>query len=177
MQTLRDESRSVNPTARYQATVCRTHLFMAFCTTALVLAAPVSAQQIYKWVDENGKTHYSESPPDKGKAKKVEPPASAPTSGVPPKSARSTSELELEFRQRQTARAEAARKEEAEEEKQRRDAKRECIRARNQLEELRQQVPLYTLNEKGERVYLTDKERKTDAEDAAARVAKYCKDS
>ncbi len=34
-----------------------------FCCAALLLAAPNLASRIYKWVDENGVTHYSETKP------------------------------------------------------------------------------------------------------------------
>ncbi|MEM7081522.1 MAG: DUF4124 domain-containing protein [Pseudomonadota bacterium] len=35
------------------------------CLTALMLAAPVAAEQMFKWVDENGVTHYGDSVPAK----------------------------------------------------------------------------------------------------------------
>ncbi len=34
-----------------------------FCCTALLLAAPAAPSRTYKWVDENGLTHYSETRP------------------------------------------------------------------------------------------------------------------
>jgi hypothetical protein len=42
----------------------RNRFFAALC---LLLLLPLSAQAvIYKWYDENGKVHYSQSPPPKG---------------------------------------------------------------------------------------------------------------
>lgn len=49
---------------------------------ALLLASSASHAEIYKWVDANGKTHYSERKGDAGRAKAVElkvTPQSAPT--------------------------------------------------------------------------------------------------
>ena len=37
----------------------------------LALAAPAAAQQLYKWVDKDGKTHYSDTPPAGQEAKAV----------------------------------------------------------------------------------------------------------
>jgi Domain of unknown function (DUF4124) len=40
----------------------RLPLFLA----VLLIAAPVAAQQIYRWIDEKGTTHYSQDPPPAG---------------------------------------------------------------------------------------------------------------
>src|SRR3954471_14664939 len=37
-----------------------------------VAAAAVDAQQLYRWVDKDGRVHYSEQPPPKDSAKSVE---------------------------------------------------------------------------------------------------------
>src|SRR4051795_10747432 len=82
-----------------------------------LLAAPVSAD-MYKWTDENGKTHYSDQPPPNAitksetiKAAKPQanpaaapPPAAAGQPGaIPPKSA---NDQEMEFRKRRLQQAE-----------------------------------------------------------------------
>lgn len=51
----------------------------------LALSAPVHAQ-MYKWVDKEGKTHYTDSPPPHD-AKSVTPPPAARTSAAPSKDA------------------------------------------------------------------------------------------
>ena len=56
---------------------------------ALVLCGPVAAQQVYKWKDANGATHYSDSPPARGaytrRATVADPvqAAAAPATGEP----------------------------------------------------------------------------------------------
>jgi len=37
----------------------------------LMMISPVTQGDLYKWVDENGKTHYGDSPPEKAKLKKI----------------------------------------------------------------------------------------------------------
>jgi hypothetical protein len=45
----------------------------ALCVLMLFFISPLSIAQIYKWVDENGKTHYSQTPPPvKQKTKSVQ---------------------------------------------------------------------------------------------------------
>ena len=40
-------------------------------TMLLLLLSPVSHGQLYKWVDENGKVHYGDSPPENVKLKTI----------------------------------------------------------------------------------------------------------
>ncbi|MFZ9038488.1 MAG: glutaredoxin domain-containing protein [Gammaproteobacteria bacterium] len=37
----------------------------------LMFLSPVTQGELYKWVDENGRIHYGDSPPDKAKLKKI----------------------------------------------------------------------------------------------------------
>jgi uncharacterized protein DUF4124 len=43
---------------------------------ALLLGTPVTAGGLYKWVDDQGGVHYSDKPPEKGKARELEVPPS-----------------------------------------------------------------------------------------------------
>ncbi|MDH3760998.1 MAG: glutaredoxin family protein [Gammaproteobacteria bacterium] len=37
----------------------------------LLMVSPIAQADLYKWVDENGKIHYGDSPPDNAKLKKI----------------------------------------------------------------------------------------------------------
>lgn len=50
---------------------------------ALVIAAPVAAAQVYKWVDEDGVTHYTQQPPPGGEAQVIDPDVAQPTAAPP----------------------------------------------------------------------------------------------
>ncbi len=87
----------------------------AFGLAALiaVTAAPVAAQQVYKWVDENGRVHYSNSPPPSGAARgsvqAVEPKVSTmPAPRVDPNAAQARREQDLQRRVDQLEREQAA---------------------------------------------------------------------
>jgi len=51
--------------------MCRTAATSIF-VLMLCATMPVSAGEIYKWTDENGKVHFSEYPPEQGEADSVD---------------------------------------------------------------------------------------------------------
>jgi hypothetical protein len=126
------------------------------------------AQSIYKWVDEKGVTHFSESPPADGKATKVE---VRPTGPEKPR-VDNWRERELESRQRRTqkdvAEEEARRKEET-------GRAERCRRARDGLETVTNSRGVYKLDDKGERVYLEDKDRPAAIENWTQEVERNCR--
>jgi hypothetical protein len=128
--------------------------------------------QVYKWVDSKGVTHYDEKPPENSKSKEVRlresTPSSKPASGAaaPAAGASSLQERDRAFRQRQAAREE----EETRQANARTQREAECKEARSRLADLRQTPRLYDMNEKGERVFLSDKQRD---ETIAAREQEY----
>ena len=75
------------------------------CLT-LVLASADSDAEIYKWVDANGQTHYSERRDDAGKAKPLDVrPAPAPASTPATASPQYWQDQERLFRQREVERS------------------------------------------------------------------------
>jgi Domain of unknown function (DUF4124) len=72
-----------------------------FVIALLVMAFSVSAD-IYKWVDANGKVHYSNTPPPEVKGTKVKVDDPAPPTGpaTPPATAEYWRQKDEEFRQR-----------------------------------------------------------------------------
>ena len=46
--------------------------FATFVTLAVLVSAPVSAQRVYRWVDQNGRVTYSQNPPPANTASKVD---------------------------------------------------------------------------------------------------------
>ena len=116
-------------------------------------ALTAHAQQIYKWVDDKGVTQYTTTPPPTGKAQAIR---TAPAS--PAAAAKTWQEQEIEFRARQVERAEAEHKEKrAQQDAARRHAT--CVAAQRDLRNVKEQRPLYTQDEKGERQYLDDAQR------------------
>ena len=132
---------------------------------ALLLLASASAwaQTMYKWVDEKGVTHFSESPPPEGKASKVTPRVTPPSNPATPVD--DWKAKDAEFRKRQIERGQ---KEQAEAKN---TAKRQsqCERAKSRLSVLRNTGRIYRDNPDGTRTFMDESER--DAEMSRAKEA------
>ena len=124
---------------------------------AIVLAAalPAAAQALYKWVDEKGVTHYSESPPEKGSAAKIE--LKVPPGGAP--AAPDWKEREIESRKQRIERDSKAGEQAAREARETAERARRCRAAQVALDLLRNGRRVYKLDDKGQRVYLEDGQR------------------
>lgn len=147
----------------------------ALLFATVVAAAPPLHAQVYKWVDEKGVTHYSESPPekdkDKSKAKKIDTtPATGNAPGGTPKAAKSASDMELEFRQRQNQRDQQSRNESQQRERQQAN----CADARRNLARYQEQVSLFRRNDKGEREYIEDRERQAEISRTQSYIDRNC---
>lgn len=143
----------------------------------LLLCAAPSSAQMYKWVDDKGVTHYSESPPPGRKAQQVQTtPSPGPSATPKPAEPASTwGDKERAFRQRTIEREyaeETKRKKDAERVAMRREA---CLEARYMIDTLNSGVPVYKLNEKGEREYLADNVRADRLQRAKENAETYCK--
>jgi hypothetical protein len=153
-----------------------THIATAAAFVAFVTLATAAQAQIYKWVDEKGVTHYSESPPaNGGKSSQVTVQDPAPPSQSQPQpykdGPKQWADKELEFRKRQLDRQAMDKNDE-----QRKVAQAaECTRARNSLEYQSQRGSFYERNEKGEKVYRTEEQQAAVVAAARKRVDEVCR--
>ena len=130
----------------------------------ILLLAPVWVQaEVYRWVDVKGQVHYGDRSPEGVAAEKIDMPA-VKVSGVqtPPSE---LSDAERRLRQKRIVETLAAERKLREGARQkRRDDKvaqqAKCERLRIELEESKGINFYYRRNEKGERVFIPDKERK-----------------
>lgn len=147
---------------------------------AFVLAAsPAFAQQLYKWVDEAGKVHYSDQPPPQTakSGKKLDirvAPAGAPAStAAAPAGGKSVADLDQEFRKRQLQKAES-------EQKSKKDAEvnaekqRNCNDAKNRLATLERGGRVAKYGPNGETQYLSDEEIARDTVSQRKVVDSWC---
>jgi hypothetical protein len=138
----------------------------------LALAATAASAQVYKWVDEKGRTQYGERPPDNVKATpiNVPPPPSGSEAPQP-----DWKQKDLDFQRRKIERD----KNEAQDEsaKKRQAASREsaCSDAHRRLSTLQEQLPVYQRNDKGERIYIEDKERERMMADYRRFISENCR--
>jgi hypothetical protein len=119
----------------------------------LFLALPCFGQ-VYRWVDQNGVTHYGERPPQGKSAREVQDRLGTPAAASP------GPDMDWQAKDREF-RARQLRAQTADEQKAREAAGRQqqCNQQRDSLARLRQSGRTYRLDEKGERIYLGDEDR------------------
>ncbi|HSD61231.1 MAG TPA: DUF4124 domain-containing protein [Burkholderiales bacterium] len=149
----------------------------------LALAAPAYAQ-LYKWVDADGKVHYSDQPPPATAQKeqklniRTTPPESAAPStegeapaAKPAAGPTTPAEREMEYRKRKVEEEQKQQKAEAEQ----KANQENCLNAQRRARSYQEEGRIFTVDEKGERVYMDDDARMRNLRDAQLEIAKYCK--
>jgi len=154
---------------------------------AVMLAfAAMASAQMYRWVDKDGRVHYTATPPPPGmKARTLRSPAApAPASAADDaakdagaKDARkgplTPAEQEQEYRKRQLE-AQKAREKEALAAKDAEAKQENCLRAREALRTLESGQRVSRTNAQGERYYLDDDARASETEAARRAVQDWC---
>jgi hypothetical protein len=139
-------------------------------------AVPVDAS-IYKWVDAQGNTHYSQAAPTDQKAREVVAPPTQPAAEAGRRQPDKVMQ-ELETIQRNQgprgAEHEAQQKESRQREAEIRQAR--CAEIRYNLAVLRRPAPVFTVSESGEREYLEDEERAAEISRLTEAEASICGD-
>lgn len=153
-------------------------LWPALLSVLLFLSGAVFAD-LYRWVDENGKVHYTDTPPpgNARKSKKLQTPSAvAPSVETEDDAQQAPSyvEKEAEFRKRQVEKAEqqaaqAREKQEAD------DKKNNCNAARSRLATLQAGGRIARYDAQGEREILGDKEIQDGIASAKNEIEAACK--
>jgi Domain of unknown function (DUF4124) len=159
----------------------------SFCTSSLWLAialliasAPALAEDVYKWVDKSGNVHYSDLPPSSIEAKRMPkrskdalPAQTTPAQPGQAKPAASYADKELEFRKRKVEAEEAQKKQQlAQTEAKKKDD--HCRSLRGNLSTLQEQGRVYRYNEKGEKTFLEDEQRKRELASVEGEIRQLC---
>jgi hypothetical protein len=145
---------------------------LAIC---LLLTSMTSHAALNKWVDADGKVHYSDSAPTDVKAKTLRsssaPDAIAPASSV--SAPKTLAEREADWKKSQKTKEEAAQK--AEQEKEAALVKQKnCESARSNLAGYENSRAIVKYDANGERSYLDEAARNKTIEDARKTVSTYC---
>ena len=135
------------------------------CAT-LSIGTAATAAGLYKWVDEQGNTHYTQDPPPKGGFTSITPP---PAAAVNPDDA----DKQLE-QAKDTLTPPPPPTGEADEKK------RQAVADKANCDAAKKNLDIYTryrriVNDKGELVVLDDNERKAKIKEAEEMIKKSCK--
>ena len=146
-----------------------------FVFTGLIVLFSITVNaQIYKWVDESGKTQYTDVPPPPGVAKEGKKLniKSSPISGDhEPNKSRNPGEERLEFDKRQQQKKEQDVKQQAKAE----ENKKKCIDAQGQLRLYTDSPRLTVPDGAGGIVFVDDDARQRKTADANKAIATFCK--
>ena len=151
-------------------------VMLAFAATAFA--------QMYRWVDKDGRVHYTATPPPPGAKSRTlrapSAPASAPDDAAQDAGARDArkgpltpAEQEQEFRKRQLE-AQKAREKEALAAKDAEAKQENCARAREALRTFESGQRVSRTDAQGERYYLEDDARASETEAARRAVQDWC---
>ncbi|CAG0970374.1 hypothetical protein GEOBC_01238 [Geobacteraceae bacterium] len=144
---------------------------------ACILLLSFSAHgALHKWVDADGKVHYSdEAPPANIKAQRLKtqsaPAAATSASGVP--ATKTVAEREAEYRKAQKAKQEAEQKS-AKQQEETLARRKNCEAAQQNLKALEAGAPMVTYDAKGERSFLDDTTRQQRIDEARKIISTDC---
>lgn len=148
----------------------------------LTLASASALAGLNKWVDADGKVHYSDQPPPaNAKATTLRSPSSAKDSATEsgaaassaPAAPKTIAEREAELKKAQQAKKEAA--DNAAQERAEADAKKDsCAAARQNLHTLQEGARIMEIGASGERTYLSDEGRRQRMDKARQDISTYC---
>ena len=139
---------------------------------ALVLALPATAQQLYKYVDKDGRTVYSDQPPPNVASKAIGAPPPPPSTA--PAAAKSAVERDKELeKSRKEAREKVEKADKAAKANEERE--RACTQAKASYQTFAEGGRVYKVDEKGERVYMDDADLAAEKEKARTAMDEACR--
>jgi hypothetical protein len=136
-----------------------------------LLTTPITQAGTYRWVDENGQTHFGDRPPANAASDEVTLNAPAPSSDAAARERKQRMNEFLEQNERERAERNKARAEQ-EARAARQDFRCQALQAR--LKYLKSVSGIYRLNSEGERVFVDDEENERLREEFRARVQSEC---
>lgn len=140
-------------------------LLLCLCTTPLAMAGT------YRWVDENGQTHFGDRPPANANSDEVK---LDPASAEPDAIARQRHERMQEFLEQSEQQRAERNEREAREEALAAEQEARCEVLRGRLKYLKSVSRLYHVNNDGERVYIDDEQNEQFRREFRAQVQREC---
>lgn len=150
-------------------------ILTALSPILLVYVQSSHASQFYKWVDEKGSTHYTQTPPPQKEVKTVD-----INTHIPADSASAIKNLTAQSKANLKEDAEADKIADKKKEDAAADAARraknstECQQLHLTLTQLQSGRRLYDTDAKGERSYLTEDQKATQMQQANTQIQKDC---
>ncbi len=150
-------------------------ILTALSLAPFALGQMCHASPFYKWVDEKGATHYTQTPPPQKEVKKVD-----IDTHIPADSASAIKNLDTQSKANLKADDDADKANDKNKEKAAADAARkakntaECQQLRTSLAQLQSGRRLYGSDAKGDRSYITEDQKATQIQQANTQIQKDC---
>jgi hypothetical protein len=145
------------------------HLCTRSLFAGLLLAATLCHAEVYRWVDEQGQTHFADQPRH-SQPHEIAVRPSPSTAADPGQRMDRTRRLLNAFQiERQQQREEKAKRQEQMDKR-----RRSCLQARDALRRYSESGNIYRLDESGNRVYLSESERASAIRKHRQAVADWC---
>lgn len=138
-----------------------------------LVCAGLAQAAMYKWVDENGVTQYTQYPPPQGKAEVMVPP---PPPAEDPEGAQKRLEDLLKKQDDQRKAATTAEQEQAKSDEQTATREKNCQTARSNLEKLTTGGRKRVIGPDGVATYLSDEDREARIAKARQQITEFCDD-
>ncbi len=139
--------------------------------TLLILSPAVSVAEVYRWVDEDGRTHFGDRPPTQAASQEVKV-ESAPARVD--NSARDRQQKVNAFLEQKQQERDQQRAADAKAEKQAAKRAEQCTKLRARLKYMDSVSTFYNLNEQGERVFVSESENTRIREQFRRKVEETC---
>ncbi|MFL1468190.1 DUF4124 domain-containing protein [Marinobacter sp. DUT-3] len=139
--------------------------------TLLILSPAVSVAEVYRWVDEDGRTHFGDRPPTQAASQEVKV-ESAPARVD--NSARDRQQKVNAFLEQKQQERDQQRAADAKAEKQAAKRAEQCSKLRARLKYMDSVSTFYNLNEQGERVFVSESENTRIRERFRKKVEETC---
>lgn len=136
-----------------------------------LVCAGLTQAAMYKWVDENGVTQYTQYPPPTGKSEVMVPP---PPPAEDPEGAQQRLEDLLKKQDDQRKAATTAEQERTKSEEQAATREKNCQMARSNLEKLTTGGRKRVIGSDGVATYLTDEDRAAHIAKAKQQIEEFC---
>ncbi len=148
-------------------------IVLSFAVMAMTVAGGTSANEIYKWTDEDGNVYYEDRPSGAETEERLSITYRPTDSTAVTKRVQSRVDAQTARREAESVAA-AEKKEAAENAAAEQVRKEKCDRSRARLESYLQSRRLYSTDENGERVYLDEAQQQEARTKAEEQVAEFC---
>lgn len=145
---------------------------LALLGLGLALASGAAEARTYKWVDENGVTQYTQTPPPKGDYDKIKGPG-APA--VNPDKAQMDLEQRLKDYEKRRDDSQKQREESGKTSQEAAQNKADCEKSRQNLKNFELHPRMKYTDEKGNVSYMTDADRQKKMQEIRDTIKKVCK--